>query len=367
MPDSFPPLDTTLAEFRASIGAETPAALRKAFHAREDLVAEAITFCESRGVTDSNARIVSRLLGVGPHGFHHLEPNLAGAFQADMPSLAHMIEREARATYAAHTEGQRETLFVPLPAYLHHQRQHFSLEAVECRNGQWRFLHLTTLRQHLVDLLEGQLVTQAAECIPRARNRTALDRARVELQRVASAASEDEVHRHLVLYGKRLAHSLIDEVLSDLSAIPGRVGVSPPGPDDFGFPGEPAGTWTLALVHPGDADKIRCADIEDSLSQLGTFPLCEWTEAVLQRVTREAGAHLAQEVDRLRTSLHAMQGPPVPRRMIINESMADLFDESAEEIQRQCRAVAEADKRDPGLQDFLDDALRDDGPDNRGD
>lgn len=334
MPDFPVTIDTALAEFRASLGISMPQQLREAFLTHRDLAGEAIEFCKRRGVSESPARIVASLLGVGPHRFHHLEPNLSRVFQGDIDTLGDMIDRDTRSTHAAHAGG--EAGFPPYPAYLYHQRKHFSLEAIEYRTGEWRYWHLTTLRQHLMDRLEGRFVALASAQVPRATHRVSLGSDHVELLDVTCSAREDAVSRRLTLYGRRLAFSLVDEALANPETIPGRVGISSPGPDDFGTEEEPTGTWTLALTNEDDAALIRCEDIDASANSLGVFSLSDWARGVVRHAISKAEVMLAQETVRLRDELKELQGPAEPRRMVVDASLADLF----EEARRQSAVVA---------------------------
>lgn len=323
MPDTA--LNAALDLFRAKLGIETPAALRTAFYDRDDLVRQACEFCEQQGVDSSGARVVSRLVGIGRNGFHHLEPNLRAVYQGDMPRLAHMIECEASTRHAVHADCLHDPQLDPLPAYLNHKRGHFSLEAVECRNGEWRYWHLTTLRQHFSDTLETLFYSLANKCVPTTRHRAVRPSNKVELQTVAKTASEDEIARELRLYAQRFVCATVDTLLADPKAIPGRVGMSPPRPDDYGTPDDPTGTSTLALMYPGDADLIVCKDVVTSAVSLGAFPLTEWIDGVVGEATRNAVDEFTAEAARLRNLMASLQGPPEPRRMIIPARYENLF------------------------------------------
>lgn len=247
-----------------------PQQLRGAFLTREDLSGEAIAFCKSRGVSESPAQIVASLLGTGPHKFHHLEPNLSQVFQGDIDTLADMIDRDTRSTHAVHAGGAAG--FPPYPAYLYHQRQHFSLEAIDHRTGEWRYWHLTTLREHLMDRLEARLVALASAQVPRVIHRVSLGGGRVELVDVTSSAREDI---------EASAYSL--------------------------------GAYSL-----------------------GAFSLSDWARGVIKRAIRKAEEMLGQETARLRDELKELHGPSGPRRMVVDASLADLF----EEARRQSAVVA---------------------------
>jgi len=290
-----------------------------------DLLEEAIEFVEKAGVEAPGYQVACLLLGSGEHHFHHGEPNLANVFQGDMRTLAEMIDREARATHAVHATSD-PTAIPPLPAYLHHQHQHFTIEASECRDGEWRHYHFTTLRTQLLELLEGNLARAVSGQFPMASHRVVLEDDQVERQRVPYSLVDQSVRREMTLFTKRMAHTLVDhalEVLQENGAIPGAIGIDKE-PDSG--PGHPEPLWTVALVDPSDAANLNCGDIIGCSSWLGMFDMAPLVDDIIEWADSQIDSEVAREIERLRGYYAGLQGPPEPYRMIASASFDRLME-----------------------------------------
>ncbi|CAM3846725.1 hypothetical protein VRRI112168_02910 [Vreelandella rituensis] len=322
-----------LEDFRQQMAIEDMSDLRDQFYAsagpgpydHSTLIDRAKDFLEAKDLKIPAYQVVSLLMGTGEHHFHHLEHNLGHVFQSDMPTLAQMIEQDAKATHAAHLEHDPASI-PPLPAYLHHQRQRISLEAVERRNDQWRHYHFTSLHAYLLERLEGNITAIRAELLPMARHRVDHGENRVERQHVPLSLSENLVRGELTLFTKRLAHDLADRALKTLAksqAIPARIGILR---EPQAGPGIPDPLWIVALVHPADAAHLPCADIEDALHQLGMFELDPWFEEVVAWANEQASLELAREIKQLKIHFAHVQGPPEPYRVIMNADLDRLME-----------------------------------------
>lgn len=298
-----------------------------------DLVEMAIDYVHEQGINAPGHQVACLLLGTGEHHFHHGEPNLAHIFQGDMPTLAEMVDQEARATHAAHATHDPATI-PPLPAYLRHERQHFTIEASERRDGEWRHYHFTTLRTHLVGRLEEELAGAVAEQLPMASHRVELGDDRVERQRVPYSLADKHVHRDLTLFSKRLAHRLADHALGILQGedgIPGAIGID--REPDSG-PGHPEPLWTIALAEPSDAARLNCGDIEGCMNWLGTFDMAPWMDDIVEWGSEQIDREVRREITRLREQYAGLQGPPEPYRMVASASLDRLLENIREEVSK---------------------------------
>ncbi|QTP54679.1 hypothetical protein HNO51_08270 [Billgrantia sulfidoxydans] len=303
---------------------------------QKDLLEEAIDFVKEAGVDAPGYQVACLLLGTGEHHFHHGEPNLAHVFQGDMPTLAEMIDQEARTTHAAHLKHDPAST-PPLPAYLRHQRQQFTIDASELRDGEWRHYEFTSLRNLILGELEQRVAGTQAELLPFTTHRVDLGEGWVERQHVPASSADNLVRRDLVLFNKRLAHSLTDYAMTVLqrdNALPAAIGIT--REPDTG-PGHPEPLYTVALVNPGDASALNCGDIIDCMNWLGTFELAPvledvmaWGEAQLDRV-------LPAEIERLQGHYAAVQGPPEPYRQMMDDQLDRLLEGIREQVDQPLR------------------------------
>lgn len=299
----------------------------------KELVELAIDYMHEQGVYAPGYQIACLLLGTGEHHFHHGEPNLARVFQGDMPTLAEMVDQEARATHAAHAQHDPIST-LPLPAYLRYQRENFTIEASERRHGEWRHYHFTTLRTHLLERLEDDITGTAAELVTMANHRVEFDGDQVERQQVPYSLADNRMRQELTLFTKRLAHSLADHVLGDLresDGIPGAIGIS--REPDRGS-GHPEPLWTVALVDPADATNLNSGNIEICMNWLGTFDMAPWMDDIIEWAGEQTDREVRREIERLREQYAGLQGPPEPYRMVMSASLDRLLESIREQVSK---------------------------------